>query len=119
MKIKLAYGKTGLEISLPDDVSVTVVEPEYVDGLLDQAGVVQDALRRPIGSPPLKALVKPSDKVGIAFSDITRPTPNHLILPALLSEPTCPTSRSYFSTQLGRTVSTRKPSFAGCSVTRS
>jgi len=86
MKIKLAYGKTGLEISLPDDVSVTVVEPEYVDGLLDQAGALRDALRRPIGSPPLKALVKPSDKVGIAFSDITRPTPNHLILPALLGE---------------------------------
>jgi nickel-dependent lactate racemase len=86
MKIKLAYGKTGLEISLPDDVSVTVVEPEYVDGLLDQAGAVRDALRRPIGSPPLKALVKPSDRVGIAFSDITRPTPNHLILPTLLGE---------------------------------
>jgi nickel-dependent lactate racemase len=86
MKIKLAYGKTGLEISLPDDVSVTVVEPEYVDGLLDQAGALRDALRHPIGSLPLKALVKPSDKAGIAFSDITRPTPNHLILPALLGE---------------------------------
>ena len=86
MKIKLAYGKMGLEINLPDDVSVTVVEPEYVDGLPDQAGAVRDALRHPIGSPPLKALVKPSDKVGIAFSDITRPTPNHLILPVLLGE---------------------------------
>jgi nickel-dependent lactate racemase len=86
MRIKLAYGKTGLEISLPDDVSVTVVEPEYVDGLPDQAGAVRDALRYPIESPPPKALVKPSDKVGIAFSDITRATPNHLILPALLGE---------------------------------
>jgi nickel-dependent lactate racemase len=86
MKIKLAYGKMGLEINLPDDVSVTVVEPEYVDGLPDQAGAVRGALRHPIGSLPLKALVKPSDKVGIAFSDITRPTPNHLILPVLLGE---------------------------------
>ena len=86
MRIKLAYGKTGLEISLPDDVNVTVVEPEYVNGLPDQAGGLRDALRQPIGSPPLKALVKPSDKVGIAFSDITRPTPNHLILPVLLGE---------------------------------
>jgi nickel-dependent lactate racemase len=86
MKIKLAYGKTGLEISLPDDASVTVVEPRYVDGLADQAGAVRDALRQPIGSPPLGSLVKPSDKVGIVFSDITRPTPNHLILPVLLNE---------------------------------
>ncbi len=86
MKVRLAYGKTGLEISLPDDASVAVVEPKYVDGLPDQAGAVRDALRQPIASPPLKALVKPTDKVGIAFSDITRPTPNHLILPILLSE---------------------------------
>jgi nickel-dependent lactate racemase len=57
-----------------------------VDGLPDQAGALRDALRQPIGSPPLKSLVKPTDKVGIVFSDITRPTPNHLILPVLLDE---------------------------------
>jgi len=86
MKITLAYGKTGLEISLPDDASVTVVEPRYVGGLADQASAVRDALRQPIASPQLRALVNPSDKVGIAFSDITRPTPNQLILPVLLNE---------------------------------
>jgi nickel-dependent lactate racemase len=86
MKTKLAYGKTGLEINLPDDANVTVVEPRYVDGLPDQAGAVRDALRQPIGSPPLKSLAKPTDKVSIVFSDITRPTPNHLILPLLLDE---------------------------------
>ena len=86
MKIKLAYGKTGLKINLPDDVNVTVVEPKYVDGLPDQASAVREALRQPIGSPPLHALVKPSDKVGIAFSDITRPTPNVLMLSVLLDE---------------------------------
>ena len=86
MKIKLAYGKTGLEVHVPDDANVTVVEPQYVGGLADQAGAVRDALRQPIASPPLKALVRSSDQVGIAFSDITRPTPNHLVLPALLDE---------------------------------
>ena len=86
MKVELAYGKTGLEISLPNDASVTVIQPEYVVGLPDQAGAVRDALRRPIGAPPLRSLVKPTDKVGIVFSDITRPTPNHLILPVLLAE---------------------------------
>jgi nickel-dependent lactate racemase len=86
VKVKLAYGKTDLEIALPDDGSVTVVEPRYVAGLPDEVGAVRDALRQPIASPPLKALVKPSDRVGIVFSDITRPTPNHLILPPLLSE---------------------------------
>jgi nickel-dependent lactate racemase len=86
MKTKLAYGKTGLEIDLPDDARVTVVEPKYVDGLPDQVGAVRDALRQPIGSPPLRELVKSSDRVGIIFSDITRPTPNHLLLPVLRAE---------------------------------
>ena len=86
MEVRLAYGKIDLEITLPDDVSVTVVEPRYVTELTDEVDAVRDALRRPIASPPLKALVKPSNRVGIVFSDITRPTPNHLILPPLLGE---------------------------------
>jgi nickel-dependent lactate racemase len=86
LRVKLAYGKTGLGIDLPDGVDVTVVEPEYVDGLPDPVGAMRKALRQPIGLPALKAVVKPSDSVGIAFSDITRPTPNDLILPVLLGE---------------------------------
>jgi nickel-dependent lactate racemase len=86
MNVRLAYGKTGLEVELPDDANVTVVEPVYVRGLADPVGEVQKALRQPIASPPLRELVGPSDTVGIAFSDITRPTPNDLILPVLLEE---------------------------------
>ena len=77
MKIQLAYGQTGLEIDLPDEANVTIIEPKYVDGLPDPAEAIRSALRRPIESPPLKELVKPTNTVGIIFSDITRPTPNH------------------------------------------
>jgi nickel-dependent lactate racemase len=86
VKIKLAYGKTDLEIELPDGANMAVVESERMAGLPDQADAVRDALRQPIASQPLKELVKASDRVGIVFSDITRPTPNHVILPVLLSE---------------------------------
>lgn len=86
MRIELAYGKTGLEIELPGDAEVVVVEPEYLEGLADEAAVVRQALRRPIGSPPLRELVGASDTVGVVFSDITRPTPNHVLLPVLLGE---------------------------------
>jgi lactate racemase len=34
----------------------------------------------------MRDLVKTGDKVGVIFSDITRPTPNHLILPVILQE---------------------------------
>lgn len=86
MKIKLAYGKTGLDIRLPDNLNIKVVQPKYVGGLPDQAGAVRDALRKPIGTKPLKELVKPGDKVGIVFNDITRPTPYKTLLPVLLDE---------------------------------
>ncbi|MFC1537245.1 nickel-dependent lactate racemase [Gemmatimonadota bacterium] len=86
MQIKLAYGKTGLEISLPDELNVEVLEPGYVEGLPDPAGALREAIRRPIAAPPLKAMVKDNSRIGIVFSDITRPVPNRVILPVLLEE---------------------------------
>ncbi len=86
MMIRLAYGKTGLEITLPDEWDVTVVEPKFVPGLPGPQAAIQRALRAPIESSPLRDLAKPGDKVGVVFSDITRPTPNHVILPPILAE---------------------------------
>ncbi len=85
MKVRLAYGKRGLWVSLPDR-NVTVVEPRYVPGLPDEAEAIRAALRAPIGSPPLRDLVKPSDTVAIVFSDLTRPQPRDRVLPVLLEE---------------------------------
>ena len=86
MRIKLAYGKTGLNIDLPDDWNVTVVEPRFVPGLVDEPGAIRQALRHPIGAVPLSKFAHKGQTVGIIFSDITRPTPNHVILPVVLSE---------------------------------
>ncbi len=86
MKINLAYGKTGLEIELPDELDVTVVEPKFVPGLADPEVALREAFEAPIEAPPLRDVVKANDKVGVIFSDITRPTPNHLMLPAVVKE---------------------------------
>jgi nickel-dependent lactate racemase len=71
---------------LSDALDVTVVEPRFVPGLPDPGAALQPALREPIEAPPLGDLVKSNAKVGVVFSDLTRPTPNHLILPAVLNE---------------------------------
>lgn len=84
MRIKLAYGKTGMDIELGDGLNVTVVEPTFVPGLPNAQAAIARALEAPIDSPPLRDLVGPSDRVGIVFSDITRPSPNHLLIPAVL-----------------------------------
>ena len=86
MKVCLAYGTSGLEVSLPDGVRVDVIEPAYVAAPVDQAEAVRHALRNPIDSRPLRELVKPSDTVCIVCNDVTRPTPYHTILPVLLEE---------------------------------
>ena len=86
MRIRLAYGKKGLKIGLSDDLKVEVLEPEYLEGLPDPAGAVREALRKPIASQPLKSLTKANGRIGIVFSDITRPAPNRVLLPILLEE---------------------------------
>ncbi|MCZ7539912.1 MAG: nickel-dependent lactate racemase [Anaerolineae bacterium] len=84
MDIHLDYGKTGLTVTLPDDADITVVSPRAIDPLPDPAAALRRALAEPMASPPLRDLVQPDDTVAIIFSDITRPAPNHLLLPAVL-----------------------------------
>jgi nickel-dependent lactate racemase len=82
--LKLAYGRDGLEVEVPDRADV--IRPHFAPGLEDQQGAILAALRQPIDSRPLRSLVKPGDKVVIVHTDITRATPNHLILPVILAE---------------------------------
>ena len=85
MRITLDYGRNGLTVNLPDELT-TVIEPAYVPGLPDEAGALRDALRNPIGTAPLRRLVRPSHSVAISVCDITRPMPSATLLPVLLSE---------------------------------
>lgn len=84
MKIRLAYGKSGLQLKIPDHIHTEVVEPRYVEGIPDQKAAVAQALAHPIQSPPLRESVGSNQKVAIIFSDITRATPYHILIPALL-----------------------------------
>jgi nickel-dependent lactate racemase len=86
VKIRLAYGEEGLDINLPDNLDIDVMEPAYTEGLPDQTAAIEDALLSPIESRPLRELVRQSDTVGIVINDITRPMPYKIILPILLRE---------------------------------
>ncbi len=85
MLVKLAYGKQGLEVEFPDE-GVSVIEPHYLPGLPDEQAALREALRNPIGSPPLADLVKPHQTVAITFPDVTRPCPTARMLPSILEE---------------------------------
>ena len=86
MKVKLAYGKTGLVIDVPED-RTTVVQPQYLPGLPDQYGAIRTAIRDPVGGvSTLRRTVGPSDIVAISVCDITRPMPTSTVLPVVLEE---------------------------------
>jgi len=85
MKVMLAYGRTGLEVELPDD-RTDVVEPVEAPELPAEETSIVAALRAPLGTPPLRALAGPADRVVVVVNDGTRPMRSDLVLPPLLAE---------------------------------
>jgi len=83
-EIKLAYGKGHLSIQVPE--RSIVIEPRHFTGLADEKYAVLTALRDPIGTPPLKEMVKKTDHVAIVIADITRPTPSEKLVPWIMEE---------------------------------
>ena len=64
----------------------TLAQSNPADPVPDVKGALAKALAAPIGSPPLRQLAQPGDRVCIVFTDITRSSPDHLLVPALLQE---------------------------------
>ncbi|PHK49999.1 nickel-dependent lactate racemase [Staphylococcus edaphicus] len=82
MKTNILYGKSNVEIELPN--RSVLIEPTDIDALNDETTAVRNALMHPIGTKPLKNMVTEKQTVAIVISDITRPTPNHILVPMLL-----------------------------------
>ena len=100
MKVNLAYGSGHLPIEVPDD-NTTIIEPAHIDGLLDEKVAILDALQNPIGSQPLLKRISADTKICIAFTDITRATPNNRIIPCLLEHLGGPNDNITLLNQLG------------------
>jgi nickel-dependent lactate racemase len=83
-RVTLAYGRHGLPLDLP--AHADVLTSHQAPGLPDESAAILNALRHPINSAPLRDKVKPGQTVAIVHTDITRATPNALLLPILLQE---------------------------------
>ncbi|QAS53538.1 nickel-dependent lactate racemase [Halobacillus litoralis] len=84
METEILYGKKGLTVDLPEDSFI--IEPKNLPEIEDENEAVLKALRNPIGTGPLKESVSSTDTVSIVISDITRPTPNHILVPLIIKE---------------------------------
>lgn len=84
MRIKLEYGRTGLEADLPEARVVRSLGYKDAVPLPDPEGAIRQCLARPTGTPPLADLARGRRDACVVISDITRPVPNRLILTPLL-----------------------------------
>lgn len=86
MKIKLGFGTTEQEVELPQKNILNILTPGQVEYALTGEEEVKRALEHPIGSPRLREIVKPGEKIAIVTSDITRSMPSWTVMPPLLDE---------------------------------
>lgn len=86
MKLEFGFG-TGVQVvEVPEkNLMGVLMSNDVPKGLMNEEEVVR-ALKNPIGTPRLKEIVKPGEKIAIVTSDITRPCPTYRIMPALLDE---------------------------------
>jgi nickel-dependent lactate racemase len=84
MRITLDYGRTGLEVELPDANLVGPLTVRDVPPIAEPQAAVDEALQNPIGTPALAQLAKGRRNACILVCDITRPVPNRIILPPIL-----------------------------------
>ena len=79
-------GNRLIDVSLPDDFEVTVVQNRPMPVLPDVKQAVRDAILHPIASKRLSSMVHPGQKVAVIVTDVTRKLPEDIILPLLLEE---------------------------------
>ncbi len=84
MRVRLAYGESGLEIEAPEQA--VVIESSPVAGVPDERGAVLAGLRSPLTGPPLADLVHGGSRAVLVFPDVTRAFPSQRVVPVVLAE---------------------------------
>ena len=85
MNVHLLYGRDGLSVDIPSS-EVAIFRPRFSAGLPDEQAGFKEAVRSPLGAPPLSGIIRAGDSVAVAIPDATRPLPSGRILPWLFEE---------------------------------
>jgi lactate racemase len=84
MRVRLEYGRHGLQVELPSERVVRSLAYRSVSPLADPEQALRAVLEMPCGTPPLRELAAARRDACIVVCDITRPVPNALILQPIL-----------------------------------
>ena len=80
------YGKGQLTFSLDPALVIDELAIKRFPELADPTAAVSEAIRHPIGSPPLREIVKPGQTVAFIVNDPTRVARSDVFMPILLDE---------------------------------
>jgi nickel-dependent lactate racemase len=86
--VSFPYGKDFLTYDIPDSRfrGELVSRMHHYRAEKSQEELVDDALERPVGTPPLRVMAEGKKKVVLIASDHTRPVPSKIIVPRMLAE---------------------------------
>jgi nickel-dependent lactate racemase len=84
MRVRLEYGRAGLEVELPDANVVGVLKLKPAPAIPNPPAAVAEALANPIGAKSLVELARGRRDACIVVCDVTRPVPNTILLPPIL-----------------------------------
>jgi nickel-dependent lactate racemase len=84
MQVRVAFGKSGLTLDLPDKYSYEVLEARSASPLPDGTAAIEHALDHPCAGPAIAEAARGKKTAAISVCDITRPAPNRMVLPPLL-----------------------------------
>jgi nickel-dependent lactate racemase len=82
--MKFAFGKAGIDVSIPDGYECSAVENKAVRPVSDVGVALANALDHPFNSPSLTESAAGKKRVAIVVCDITRPARNSVTLPLIL-----------------------------------
>ena len=85
MQIELNYGRGSIPLNVDDSWNPEVIRKPLMPYEKNPKLAISKALNNPINALPLSEAAKGRKSVCILICDITRPVPNHLILPEILA----------------------------------
>ena len=94
MRSRVPFGRGHASFDVPPWAEADVIESGSAEPIADVPGAVRAALRSPLGSPPLRDVAAEArrraagrrPRAVIAVTDVTRASPDHLLVPPMLEE---------------------------------
>ncbi len=82
----LPYGNEKIPITIPQKNLLKICWLKETPGVKDNIKAIKEAIKKPIGSPTISIITQRKSNAVVICTDITRPTPDKLLIPPILDE---------------------------------